>query len=33
MIEGPGHVPMHLIKENMDTAVFCHEALLHAWAI
>ena len=27
MIEGPGHVPMHLIKENMDKQlVICHEA-------
>jgi phosphomethylpyrimidine synthase len=27
MIEGPGHVPMHLIKENMDRQVeVCHEA-------
>jgi phosphomethylpyrimidine synthase len=27
MIEGPGHVPMHLIKENMDRQlVKCHEA-------
>ncbi|MET0850364.1 MAG: phosphomethylpyrimidine synthase ThiC [Candidatus Rokuibacteriota bacterium] len=27
MIEGPGHVPMHLIKENMDRQlVTCHEA-------
>ncbi|MBZ0153871.1 MAG: phosphomethylpyrimidine synthase ThiC [Planctomycetes bacterium] len=27
MIEGPGHVPMHLIKENMDRQlVACHEA-------
>jgi phosphomethylpyrimidine synthase len=27
MIEGPGHVPMHLIKENMDLQLkFCHEA-------
>ena len=27
MIEGPGHVPMHLIKENMDKQlVVCHEA-------
>ena len=27
MIEGPGHVPMHLIKENMDTAAGAvHEA-------
>ena len=27
MIEGPGHVPMHLIKENMDKELEeCHEA-------
>ncbi|RFM35462.1 phosphomethylpyrimidine synthase ThiC [Chitinophaga silvisoli] len=27
MIEGPGHVPMHLIKENMDKQLeHCHEA-------
>ncbi len=27
MIEGPGHVPMHLIKENMDRQfAACHEA-------
>jgi phosphomethylpyrimidine synthase len=27
MIEGPGHVPMHLIKENMDMQLEqCHEA-------
>ncbi len=27
MIEGPGHVPMHLIKENMDLQLkVCHEA-------
>ncbi len=27
MIEGPGHVPMHLIKENMDRQIEkCHEA-------
>src|SRR5438876_7722872 len=27
MIEGPGHVPMHLIKENMDRQLeTCHEA-------
>jgi phosphomethylpyrimidine synthase len=27
MIEGPGHVPMHLIKENMDRELaVCHEA-------
>ncbi len=27
MIEGPGHVPMHLIKENMEKQlVECHEA-------
>ena len=32
MIEGPGHVPMHLIKENMDRQLeVCHEApVLHA---
>jgi len=27
MIEGPGHVPMHKIKENMDLQLeWCHEA-------
>lgn len=27
MIEGPGHVPMHLIKENMEEQLkYCHEA-------
>ncbi|MSQ58097.1 MAG: phosphomethylpyrimidine synthase ThiC [Betaproteobacteria bacterium] len=27
MIEGPGHVPMHMIKENMDLQLkYCHEA-------
>jgi phosphomethylpyrimidine synthase len=27
MIEGPGHIPMHLIRENMDRQlVVCHEA-------
>lgn len=27
MIEGPGHVPMHLLKENMDKQLaLCHEA-------
>jgi phosphomethylpyrimidine synthase len=27
MIEGPGHVPMHLIKENVDLQMeLCHEA-------
>lgn len=27
MIEGPGHVPMHLIKENMDKQIeYCHGA-------
>lgn len=27
MIEGPGHVPMHLIKANMDEQLkHCHEA-------
>jgi phosphomethylpyrimidine synthase len=27
MIEGPGHVPMHLIKENMERQLkYCHEA-------
>ena len=27
MIEGPGHVPMHKIKENMDRQLeVCHEA-------
>ncbi|HUZ49363.1 MAG TPA: phosphomethylpyrimidine synthase ThiC, partial [Candidatus Dormibacteraeota bacterium] len=27
MVEGPGHVPMHLIKENMEKQLeICHEA-------
>lgn len=27
MIEGPGHVPMHLVKENMEKQLkYCHEA-------
>ena len=27
MIEGPGHIPLHLIKENMDKQLeYCHEA-------
>lgn len=27
MIEGPGHVPMHMVKENMDKQLeYCHEA-------
>jgi phosphomethylpyrimidine synthase len=27
MIEGPGHVPMHMIKENMDLQLeWCKEA-------
>jgi phosphomethylpyrimidine synthase len=27
MVEGPGHVPMHMIKENMDKQLeHCHEA-------
>lgn len=27
MIEGPGHVPLHMIKENMDKQIsLCHEA-------
>lgn len=27
MVEGPGHVPLHMIKENMDKQLaFCHEA-------
>jgi phosphomethylpyrimidine synthase len=27
LIEGPGHVPMHMIKENMDKQIeWCHEA-------
>lgn len=27
MVEGPGHVPMHLVKENMDKQLeYCHEA-------
>ena len=34
MIEGPGHVPMHLIKENMDQQLkYCQRgAVLHAGA-
>ncbi len=27
MVEGPGHVPMHLLKENMEKQLeYCHEA-------
>jgi len=27
MVEGPGHVPMHLLQENMDKQLeYCHEA-------
>ncbi len=27
MIEGPGHIPMHLVKENVDKAIeVCHDA-------
>ena len=27
MVEGPGHIPMHLIQENMDMQMkYCHEA-------
>src|SRR5688572_13525176 len=27
MIEGPGHIPMHLVKENVDLQLkYCHEA-------
>ena len=27
MIEGPGHVPMHMVKENMEKQLFvCDEA-------
>jgi phosphomethylpyrimidine synthase len=27
MIEGPGHIPMHLVKENVDKEIeICHEA-------
>ena len=27
MIEGPGHVPLHLIKENVEKQLnLCHEA-------
>ena len=27
MVEGPGHIPLHLIKENMDKQLdYCHEA-------
>ncbi|HZN09062.1 MAG TPA: phosphomethylpyrimidine synthase ThiC, partial [Pyrinomonadaceae bacterium] len=33
MIEGPGHVPMHLIKENMDKQLeTCHEAPFYTLA-
>jgi phosphomethylpyrimidine synthase len=34
MIEGPGHVPMHLIRENMDEAArgLRRGAVLHARA-
>jgi phosphomethylpyrimidine synthase len=33
MIEGPGHVPMQLIKENMDIQLKeCHEAPFYRWA-
>ena len=33
MIEGPGHVPMHLIKENVDRQLgsLRRGAVLHAW--
>ena len=33
MIEGPGHVPMHLIKENMDKQLetLRGSAVLHTW--
>ena len=28
MNEGPGHVPMHMIKENMDKQIeWCHGGL------
>ena len=35
MIEGPGHIPMHLIKENMDLQLkHCDEgAFLYAWSV
>ena len=35
MIEGPGHVPMHKIKENMDKQLeICHGgSFLYAWAV
>jgi phosphomethylpyrimidine synthase len=35
MIEGPGHVPMHMIKENMELQLeYCVQgsAVLHPWA-
>ena len=34
MIEGPGHVPMHMIKENMDKQLStCKEAPFYTWAL
>ena len=34
MIEGPGHVPMHLIKENMEKQEkYCKKALLYSGSI
>ena len=33
MIEGPGHVPMQMIKENMELQLeHCHEAPFTRWA-
>jgi phosphomethylpyrimidine synthase len=33
-IEGPGHVPMHMIKENMEKQLeHCDEALLYSWPV
>ena len=34
MNEGPGHVPMHMIKENMEKkSNGAMKHLLHAWSI
>ena len=33
MIEGPGHVPLHLIKENVKTIeVMSWKPFLHTWS-
>jgi phosphomethylpyrimidine synthase len=33
MIEGPGHVPMHMIQQNMTEQLkHCHEARSTPWA-